>query len=355
MHKILIIQTAFLGDVILTTPLVKATRKLFPDAKISFLLIPQTKEVFSDNPYLDEIIVYDKKGEEKKSKDFLHLLKKLRQRNFDLALFPHRSLRSALLAYLSKIPRRIGFDKSDGSIFFTEKIKYNSSIHEIERNLTLLKPLILKPLNIEPLNIKQLNFEIPNLSPELYPSDEDILFVRRFLKDSKVDEKEKIIAIAPGSVWETKRWLAQRFAQVADLLIEKEKAKIILVGGAEDKQLCQEISAMMKKRPVIAAGKTTVLQSAVIISKSKVLLSNDSAPVHIASATKTPTVAIFGSTIPYFGFGPYGNDHTIIQKKLPCRPCGIHGKRKCPEKHFKCMKDITTEEVFQAVSELIKG
>lgn len=339
MKKILIIQTAFLGDVILTTPLVKATRKLFPEAQLSFLLIPQTKGVFSNNPYLDDIIVYDKKRDEKKVSDFFRLVKKIRQKKFDLALTPHRSLRSALLAYLSKIPERIGFDRSEGFFLFTKKVRYNSLIHEIERNLSLLN---------------HFNFEPLNLPPELFPSERDTLFISRFLKDSGIDEKDEIVAIAPGSVWQTKRWLAQRFAQVADLLMEKENVKVVLVGGEEDKFLCQKISEMMKQKPKVSAGKTTILQSAVLISKSEVLLSNDSAPVHIASATKTPTVAIFGSTTPDFGFGPYGDDNIIIQKKLYCRPCGIHGKKKCPEKHFRCMKDITVEEVFEKVLEKIK-
>jgi len=345
MRNILIIQTAFLGDVILTTPLVKATRVLFPEAKISFLLIPQTKEILLHNPHVGQILVYDKKGDEKKSKDFLHLTKKVIKEKFDLALIPHRSLRSALLAYLTKIPERIGFDRSEGSFLFTKKVKYNPSIHEIERNLSLLNSLNFKPVNIELLDT----------APELFPSEKDTLLVKRFLKDSGIDEKERIVAIAPGSVWQTKRWLAQRFAEAADLLVEKEKAKIIFVGSEEDKELCDRIAEMMKHKPKVAAGKMTVLQSAVLFSKSKALLSNDSAPVHIASATKTPTVVIFGSTTPDFGFGPYGNDNTIIQKKLYCRPCGIHGRKKCPEKHFRCMKEITVEEVFQAVSEKIKG
>lgn len=345
MKKILIIQTAFLGDVILTTPLVKATRKLFPEAKLSFLLIPQTKGVFSNNPYLDDIIVYDKKRDGKKLKDFFHLIKKIKQEKFDLALIPHRSLRSALLAYLSKIPKRIGFDRSEGFFLSTKKVKYNSLIHEIERNLSLLNQFNLEPLNVEPLNT----------APELFPSENDTLFIQRFLKDSGIDEKGKIVAIAPGSVWQTKRWLAQRFAQVADLLIEKENVKIVLVGGKEDKDLCNHIADMMERKPKVTAGKITVLQSAVLISKSKVLLSNDSAPVHIASATRTPTVVIFGSTTPDFGFGPYGDNNIIIQKKLYCRPCGIHGKKKCPEKHFRCMRDITVEEVLEAVLEKIRG
>jgi ADP-heptose:LPS heptosyltransferase len=157
------------------------------------------------------------------------------------------------------------------------------------------------------------------------------------------------VGIAPGSIWTTKRWIPERFAEVSDLLIKETSAKVIFLGSKEDEKLCLEIANLMENKPVILAGKTNILQSAAIISKCKVILSGDSAPVHIASAVKTPVVAIFGSTIPEFGFAPYGEGHLIIEKKMDCRPCGIHGKDKCPKKHFKCMTEITTSEVFAAL------
>jgi len=333
-HRILIIQTAFLGDVILCTPLIKASKKLFPNSFISFLLIPETKKILENNPHLNEIIVYDKRGEDRGAKNFLKMVVKIKKRNFDLALIPHRYLRSALLAYLAKIPQRIGFDKSIGSFLFTQKVTYQNNSHEVERNLSLLNDF---------------TGDLSDKTPELFPSSEDFSYAQELLRDSGVKDNDKTVGIAPGSIWATKRWLPERFAEVSDRLIKEASAKVIFLGSKEDEKLCLEIANLMQEKPIILAGKTSILQSAAIISKCRVILSGDSAPVHIASAVKTPMVAIFGSTIPEFGFAPYGEDHLIIEKKMDCRPCGIHGKNKCPKKHFKCMTEITTQEVLEAL------
>ncbi|KPL00125.1 MAG: hypothetical protein AMJ91_05325 [candidate division Zixibacteria bacterium SM23_73_3] len=331
--RILIIQTAFLGDVILCTPLIKALRELSLDSFISFLLIPETKKVLKNNPRLNEILVYDKRIK-KGVGSFQRVITNIRKRKFDLAVIPHRSLRSALLAYLSGIPQRIGFDKSAGSFLFTRKIVYSTDTHEVDRNLSLLSGF---------------NSHLTDTSPELFPSSEDFSYARKLLVDSGIRGEDKIVGIAPGSVWATKRWLPQGFAEVSQRLISEAGAKVIFLGSEDDRKLCEKIAILMKDKPAILAGRTDILQSAAMISFCKVVLSNDSASVHVASAIKRPVVAIFGSTIPEFGFAPYGVDHLVIEKKMDCRPCGIHGRRKCPQKHFQCMKDITTEEVFQAV------
>jgi heptosyltransferase-2 len=296
-NRILIIQTAFIGDVILSTPLAKSLRRIFPHSFISFLLIPETKNCLENNPHIDEIIVYDKR---KKwgLREFLRILNKIRQSDFDLAIIPHRSLRSALLVYLSGIKQRIGFDKSAGSALLTHKIDYLNDLHEVDRNLTLLSDLCS---------------EFKDTSPELFPSSEDYNYVRGLLNESGIRENDKLVCIAPGSVWPTKRWLPERFAEVAQLLMEMVDVKVVFIGSEDDRKLCQNISDLMKEKPSVIAGKTNILQSAAIISMSKVVLSNDSAPVHIASAMKKPVAAIFGSTIPEFGFAPYGVDHLIIQ------------------------------------------
>ena len=338
-HKrILIIQTAFIGDVILSTPLIKVLRRTFPDAFISFLLIPETENVLENNPHLDEVLVYDKR-KKKGLGSLLQIIARVRQGKFDLAVIPHRSMRSAILAYLSGIPERIGFDRAVGSSLFTKRVAYNANAHEVERNLSLLSNFAPRP---------------EDTSPELFPSTDDLSYVRRLLSDSGISEGERVVGIAPGSVWATKRWLPERFAEVADLLLKEAEIKVVLLGSREDRALCERIADLMAGRPAIVAGKTSVLQSAAILSLCRVLLSNDSAPVHMASATGTPVVAIFGSTIPEFGFAPYGVDQVIIEKQMDCRPCGIHGKRKCPEKHFRCMRDISTKEVYEAVLSLLR-
>jgi heptosyltransferase-2 len=334
--KILIIQTAFLGDVILTTPLIKAVARKYPQSKIIFLLIPQTRKLLQNNPHLEEIIVYDKKGKEKGVFGFLKLVKAVKSTEFDLALIPHRSFRSALLAYLAGIPQRIGFDKSSGAFLFTQRTKYVQSQPEVKRNLSLLGKDMLSA---------------SESLPELLPSEDDFKYLEELFKNWDVKREDKIVGIAPGSAWNTKRWLPERFGQVADNLIEKLGTKIIFIGGKEDEKLCLEISKNMRFKPFIAAGKTSPLQSAALISRCKAILTNDTAPMHIAVAMKIQVVAIFGSTIPEFGFAPTGKNDLVIQKEIYCRPCGIHGRKKCPEKHFRCIKDITAKEVFEAVSQ----
>lgn len=331
--RILIIQTAFLGDVILCTPLIKILRKTFPDSTVSFLLIPETKKALGNNPHLNEILVYDKR-KKKGVGSFLQIMTQIRKRRFDLAVIPHRSLRSALLTYLSGIPQRIGFDRSTGSFLFTRKVVYPLKVHEVDRNLSLLSGF---------------NPHLTDPSPELFPSSEDFSYARKLLLDFGMGEEDRIVGIAPGSVWATKRWLPERFAEVSQLLMRKAGAKVVFLGSEDDQNLCESIASLMTDKPVILAGKTDILQSAATISFCKVVLSNDSAPVHLASAMRRPVVAIFGSTIPELGFAPYGENHLIIEKKMECRPCGIHGRGKCPQKHFRCMREITTEEVFQAV------
>jgi heptosyltransferase-2 len=333
--RILIIQTAFIGDVILSTPLIRALRESFPQSFISFLLIPKTYNLLENNPYLDERLVYEKR---KGFISFLKIISQIKERSFDLAVIPHRSLRSALLAYWGGIPERIGFNKSAGSALLTQRVIYRTDVHEVDRNLSLLSGI---------------SDNSSDASPELFPSSSDFAYVRKLLLDSSVSDKDKIVGIAPGSVWATKRWLPERFAEVAQFLTERANVKVILLGSEDDRNLCGRIADLMRDKPLILAGRTTLLQSAAVISLCKVILSNDSAPVHMASAMKRPVVAIFGSTIPKFGFAPYRVDHVILQKQMDCRPCGIHGKRKCPQKHFGCMKEISTEEVFEAVLSLL--
>jgi heptosyltransferase-2 len=335
--RILIVQTAFLGDVILTTPLIKGLRGLFPDSSISFLLIPETRRLLDNNPHLNEVITYDKRKNGGMGA-LLRIVGDIRKRRFDLAVIPHRSFRSALLTCLAGIPERIGFDKSAGSFIFTGKVAYRSDIHEVERNLSLIS-------HFNPTSIDS--------SPELFPSADDLSFARKQLFDSGIQEGDKIVAIAPGSVWATKRWLPERFAEVSQLLMNRKGIKVVLLGSEEDRALCDQMVNPLKEKPVNLAGRTDILQTAALISLCSVVFSNDSAPVHLASAMKKPVVVIFGSTIPEFGFAPYKVPHLIIQRKLSCRPCGIHGKRKCPEKHFKCMKEISAEEVFGAVVSLV--
>ena len=335
MKRILVIQTAFLGDVVLTTPLVRALKQSLPEVEIAVLTLPFTSEVFENNPQVAETITYDKRATQKGVIDLFRLVKEVKRRKFDAALIPHRSVRSAFLAWEADIPLRVGFTSSSGYYFLNREVPYWGDSHEVERVLELLSGLGL---------------EVVKSPPELFPGEQHHRWVVEFLND-KIDNW---VAIAPGSVWPTKRWLPERFAQLASMVAGDLGCGVVFVGGEEDKFLSKKIAEDVRGRSLVAAGETSVLQSAALLSKCRLLISNDSAPVHIASATGTKVVDIYGPTVPDFGFCPYGEGHRIVEvEHLYCRPCSRHGPKRCPEGHFRCMREITVERVFEATASVL--
>lgn len=336
MNKVLIIQTSFLGDVILTLPVAQALKSFDSSIRVSVLIIPEVKNVFENNPFVDEILIYDKRKSPYSLKEFFKIIRTVREKNFDTVLCPHRSLRSALITRYSKAQKRIGFNTSATTRYFTEVVQYRKNVHEIIRNLSLLEPLGIVHNKI--------------LSPELFPSKQDEEFVTDVLTRLGIQDKEKIIAIAPGSVWFTKRFPEYKFTKLLDML-KPAGIPIVLVGGKDDTGLCSMIKVRSNNYNVYnLAGKLTVLQTAELLKRAAILVTNDSAPLHIGNAVGTRVVAIFGSTIPEFGFYPYGKDDVIFQvSNLPCRPCGIHGRKKCPIKTFDCMTKIDEMEIASEI------
>ncbi|HCJ65927.1 MAG TPA: lipopolysaccharide heptosyltransferase II [Elusimicrobia bacterium] len=336
--RVFIIQTAYLGDAVLTTLLLRETKENFPDALLTVLSTPEIKEIFAQSPEVNNLIVYDKRNKEKGLLPFFRLVKKIKKENFDLAILPHRSFRSALLVWLAGIPRRIGFISSEGKIFLTDLVPFDWRIHDAERNLELLKPLGVKRLG----HSGELSISV----------DENTKM--EFLHEYNLDEKDLIVGINPGSVWPTKRWLPERFAEVIDLLIERDKVKVIIFGGKEDTGSTEEIEKKVHYPIINLAGKTNLKELIALISGCNIFLTNDSGPMHIAVASKVPTVAIFGPTTKELGFYPYGEEHRIVEVDLPCRPCSLHGGKKCPLGHFNCMRMISAEQVYSTVKEVLR-
>jgi len=334
--NILVIQTAFIGDAILTLPLVQVLKRNYPHSSIDVVVVPRTAEIFSNHPAISGIIPYDKRGEDSGLSGFYRLLKQLRKKKYELIVIPHRSFRSALLGRLLKPVISIGFDRSAGRLLFTKVVHYKPDDHEIDRNLSLLSPLSI--------------WIDKNELPQLYPSVEDVNVVSSVLDNFGLGKEYTIVTAAPGTIWNTKRWPADRFAELCSLLSSKCSA-VLLIGGKEDIGLCEEIAVMTKAKNVFnAAGKLSLLQSAELIRRSHVVISNDSAPMHIAVAVGTPVAAIFGATIPEYGFSPRGSHDMVIETKgLKCRPCSIHGGKICPIGTFECMKAITPDFVLGQV------
>ncbi|MBN2010375.1 lipopolysaccharide heptosyltransferase II [candidate division KSB1 bacterium] len=334
--RIVIVHTAFIGDIILATPLFEAVHQSCPNATIDFLCTPAAANIVETNPYINRIITYDKHDKQKGLFQLLKLVFQLRKENYDIAFVPHRSFRSAMLIWLTRIPLRIGFNTSEGRMLFTHLVNYQKNSHEVERNFAFLTVL---------------NSPIHYTTPVILPNTDDAELVTKWLSEQPFSQENTCIAIAPGSVWQTKRWPPEKFIRVIEMLHNlRPTLQFILIGGEKDEALCDFIQERVEFPLVNAAALFTLRQSAELLKKCTLLLTNDSAPTHLGVAVKIPVITLFGPTIPEFGFAPYGKGNQIVEiPDLYCRPCGIHGGKICPEKHFRCMMDIEPELVVQKI------
>ncbi|MEZ4691897.1 MAG: glycosyltransferase family 9 protein [Ignavibacteria bacterium] len=264
------------------------------------------------------------------------MIKKLRRSKYNIVISPHRSFRSTLISYFSGAKKTISFDTSAMSFLYNKKVKYQKEIHEIQRNLGLLKPLGIDELNI--------------IRPELFISSLIKEKISNYLLKNNIQSGEKFICIAPGSVWYTKRYPKEKFTELCDLLADRN-IKIFLTGGSADKHISEYILKNSVNENIIdATGEFTFKESAELINRAELLLTNDSAPLHLANAVGTRVLAIFGATIPAFGFYPYGKDDKVFEiNGLKCRPCSIHGGNECPVKTFECMERINALTIFENI------
>ena len=325
MKKILIIQTTFIGDVVLATPVAEKLHMVFPDTAIDFVIRKGNEGLFENHPFINEIIIWDKKHN--KIKNLLRILKEIRKTRYDLIVNLHRFSSSGFITTFSKSARTIGFDKNPFSLFFSKRVKHiigkkNIPLHEIDRNLSLIAEYGVTS----------------RIMPRLYPSEKD------FQKIKKFADKD-YICIAPASVWFTKQFPKEKWIE----FIKKIKAPlpIYLMGSGNDKELCNEIiSGAGNNFCVNFAGELSFLETAALMQNAKMNFVNDSAPMHIASAMNANVTAVYCSTIPAFGFGPLSGKSFVIEteKKLDCKPCGIHGFMACPKKHYDCAYTVNTDK-----------
>ncbi len=317
---ILIIQTAFIGDVILATPLVEKLHALYPDAKIDFLLRKGNESLLANNHKINEILIWDKKRN--KYSHLYSLLQQVRSKKYDLVVNLQRFFPTGLLTAFSGAKETAGFDKNPFSFLFTKKVKHEigEGRHEVDRNISLIRHLTNDSL----------------VKPKLYPSEKDF---------QKIKPTGNYVCMAPTSVWLTKQWPAQKWVELIQLI--DKTISIYLLGGPEDIPACENIKQKSAKENVInIAGQLSFLESAALMKNAEMNYVNDSAPLHLASAVNAPVTAIFCSTIPGFGFTPLSDNSRIIETeiKLDCRPCGLHGFKACPKGHFKCA-EIAVEKV----------
>ncbi len=317
--KILVIQTAFIGDVILATPIIEKLHRFYPNASIDFLLRAGNQSLLTAHPLLRKIMIWNKK--KGKYKALMGLLRQIRSENYDMVINCQRFAASGFLTAFSGAKQSIGFEKNPFSFLFSTKVKHQigRGLHETARNLLLIQHFTDGSVE----------------KPRLYPTPDDWAKVAEYRTNSPY------ICIAPTSVWHTKQWPMHRWVELIRAL--PDQVFVFLLGGPDDFYDCEIILEQCSKKNLInLSGKIGLLASAALMKNAVMNYVNDSAPMHLASAVDAPVTAVFCSTLPSFGFTPLSTVSHVIEtpEQLSCRPCGLHGKKSCPLGHFRCAEGI---------------
>ena len=340
-QRILIVRTDRIGDVLLSTPAIKALRDAYPHAFMSMIVSPYAKEIVEGNPYLDEVLIYDKDKKHKNwmaSKAFAAELKK---KQFDLAVILHPTNRMHLVTFFAGIPKRVGYDRKMGFLL-TDKVKHTKHLgqkHEAEYALDLARHLGIEPKN------KDLYMPLKKDSE---------IWADSLLKENGITQNNRLIVINPTASCPSKIWPAQSFAELANRLILEYQAKIALISSAKDATLAQSVMRNINSLVIDLAGKTSISQLASLLKRAQLFISNDSGPVHIASAVGTPVISIFGRNQKGLGpqrWGPVGKRDIFLHKPAGCIECLAHN---CV-KEFACLKAINVDDVLKAVDSILKS
>jgi lipopolysaccharide heptosyltransferase II len=317
LDRILVIQTAFLGDVILATPIWENIHAAYPHAQIDVVVKKGNESLLTGHPFLHQVFIFDKRN---KVKNLWNLGKTLRSQQYDLVINLQRFASSGILTLLTRGKESRGFQKNPLSLFFSKRYPHEMKPdwHEVDRNLCLISDLVTAPIR----------------RPQLFPSKDD-------LNSVQIYQDDPYFCLAPTSVWFTKQAPLEIWLELIEKL-SQTKEQIFLLGAPSDRAYLDEIVKNTRSAQVInLAGRLSLLQSAALMAGAKHNYVNDSGPLHLASATNAPVSAFFCSTVPEFGFGPLSDHSDVIEvKNLDCRPCGLHGHKACPKGHFKCGKDL---------------
>ncbi|MDF1553201.1 MAG: glycosyltransferase family 9 protein [Deferrisomatales bacterium] len=335
--SIVVVQTAFLGDVVLTTPLFRALRRCHSTARIAALVTPEAAPLIEEDPHLDHVLTYDKKGGE----SLRSAVATVRAQRPDLLVSPHRSQRSALLAIASGARTRVGFADARFRWVYNRRVPRSLEQHEVDRNLALLGGLDCAP-------------DASDRWLHVGYTEREAQAVAAVLREAGVAESDRVLGLCPGSVWATKRWLPRGFAAVGQHFAARGW-RVAVLGSPGDREVSRQVTEAIGPAAVDAAGATPLKALAAWMDRLALLVSNDSAPLHVATARDTPTVAVFGATTTGLGFGPFHARSRVVEVDLPCRPCGLHGGKTCPLSHFRCMGDLSPEAVLAACDDLLES
>ncbi|MFQ5665725.1 MAG: lipopolysaccharide heptosyltransferase II [Candidatus Binatia bacterium] len=335
--RIIVAQTSFLGDVVLSTPVYAALRQHDPGTHVSVLVRPETAGVLAGHPSVDAVLTDDKR----RRFGSVGVLRQLRAGRFDCALALHKSFRTAWLLAAAGIPQRIGFRSSAGWFFYHRCVQRDAASHDVQRNLAILAGLGVDPARCA-------------TRPFVACSPEATVRFQRLLRQRGVTPGARLVGVAPGSTWATKRWTVDGYAALINALARDEHATPILLGARGDTGYAGAIEERTGTAVINLVGQTDLGMLIAAIDACCMLVTNDSAPMHIAVARETPVVAIFGPTTPAQGYGPYTDRALVVQRELSCRPCSRHGGARCPVRTHACMTAITPAQVQAAVAQLLQ-
>lgn len=342
--RILVVQTSFIGDVVLAQPLLLALRQRFPASRLDVLCTPLVAELVGADSHVDQVLVYDKRGGDRGFGGLRRLAGELSSRSYTVAVAPHKSFRTAWLLALAGIPLRVGFRQSAGWFLYHRCVWRDPSQHEVLRNLSLLQGLGIDPADVT-----------PELALGVAPAQRGSV-AKKFsaLRVVPGDGKRFVFGINPGSVWPTKRWSVESFARLIVALKAQYACDVLIFGGPDDVQIGAAIQSRCGSAGIDVTGAFTLAELPAALERCDVLISTDSAPMHIAVARSVPVVAVFCATTPSLGFYPFSSESIVVQKELHCRPCGSHGGRRCPLGNRACIEGVDVPAVLSCVERIVE-
>jgi lipopolysaccharide heptosyltransferase II len=328
----------WLGDAVMSEPALRGLRRMAPDARIALLVKPAVAELFKGHPAIDQLLVYDDKRRHAGLSGMWTLARELRRDRFDLALLFQNAFEAAVLAFAAGVPRRYGYATDGRSVLLTEPVAVpdrRTPVHQVEYYWNLLKPM---GLTGDPG------------APELYLAHDEMQAMAGHLEQRGIGENDLIIGLNPGSTYGgAKRWLPERFAEVTNRLCQTlaqsqgKRVSAIILGAKGEEQLGREIAGRLSLPSAVLSGSTTIRELMAAIKRCAVLLTNDTGPMHIASALQVPVVAIFGPT-DWRTTSPYGAEQALVRQPVECAPCLL---RECPIDH-RCMTLVSSDQVYEA-------
>ena len=342
MERLLVAQTGFLGDVILTTPLLGTLRRELDLESLTVLTTPQARPLVQDHPAVDNVLVDNKRGDDRGVFGLLHTARRLRRQRFTLTVAPHKSFRTALLLALAGIPHRVGFLQSPGWFLYHQTAQRDADRHEVERILCIMRAFGLEP-------------EACDRTPYVAYQPTIQAKAQRFLDEARITASDPVFVVCPGSVWYTKRWTTTGYSALVRSLA-RHYGRVVLCGGPDDLPIAREIEEQAQVAGLLnLVGRADLQTFMALIDRARVVISNDSAPMHLAVARQVPVVAIFCATTPSLGYGPYSDNAVVVEKEdLSCRPCRRHGGPSCPRGTEECMHLVTVHDVLAGVDRLLK-